>query len=99
MLPKRVIESAANYIASASRCKAAWEAAFEKSHEGAVLAGRDLVEMNSARLGLIWATHSYDLASALATMHYVEAAGSDVQPGPDHRHEQARRVLEARLAH
>jgi len=89
-----MIDSAANYIAGATRCKEVWDACFEQSAEGERLTGRDLVEMHSARLGLIWTTSTTDLPSALNVLRYVEAAGSPGDAGPDHRRDQARRVLE-----
>jgi hypothetical protein len=94
MLSERVIDSAANYIASATRCKATWDACFEQSTDGDPLTPRDLVEMHSARLGLIWTTSTTDLPSALAVLRYVEAASSAVGAGLDQPRDQARRVLE-----
>ena len=93
-----MIDSAANYIAGVTRCKAAWDACFERAFGGEPLTRRDLVEMHSARLGLIWTTSTTDLASALDIVRYVEATRSVVDAGPSHGRDLARRVLEGRIS-
>ena len=93
-----MIDSAANYIDGATRCKTAWDACFAQSAEGERLTQRALVEMHSARLGLIWTTSTTDLSSALAVLRYVEEAGSAVSEGPNRRRDHAKHVLEGLLS-
>jgi hypothetical protein len=82
---------------SQDRGKEAWDLSFRRSDEGGRLTERDLIEMHGAGLGLMWTTHTTDLHSALAVLHRVEMGGSSVPSGPNHRHDQARRVLEDRV--
>jgi hypothetical protein len=99
-----MVDAAAGYIAGATRFKEVWDGSFRKADEGGRLTPRDLVEMHAAGLGLVWATHTIDLDSALAVLHQVAAAsppGTTAPPaagtGSDRFRHQASRVLEARL--
>lgn len=94
---ERMIASAAHYIASAMRCKEAWDAAFRQSDESGRLAARQLAEMHGAGLGLMWTTHTKDLHSALAVLHRVESCSQAVNAGPDHLRDQTKHVLENRV--
>ncbi len=94
---ERMITAAARYIASAIRCRDLWNSCFRRSDEGDRLSDRDLIEMHSAGLGLVWTTHSNDLHSALATLNQVDALSPAADISPNDRHEQAKRVLQKRI--
>ena len=89
-----MIQAAAAYLAGATRCKVTWEALLRQADEGEDLTDRDLVEMHSAALGMIWATHTQDLDSALAILDRLEVDSATVhQDAADHS-DLARRILE-----
>jgi hypothetical protein len=97
MPSERMIAAAAQYIASADRCKRAWSRSFERDDESTRLTVRELAEMHGAGLGLLWTTHTNDLRSALAVLQQVEACGSPLTGGPQDGHIQAKCVLESRV--
>jgi len=59
-------------IAAATRFKEAWDAAIGHDRKGISLSDFDLVEMHEAALGLIAATGTSDLQSALDALHDFE---------------------------
>ncbi|HEY7948459.1 MAG TPA: hypothetical protein VID75_12350 [Acidimicrobiales bacterium] len=59
-------------IAAATRFKDAWDSAIGHDREGISLSDLDLVEMHEAALGLIAATGTTDLQSALDALHDFE---------------------------
>jgi hypothetical protein len=60
-------------IAAATRFKEAWDAAIRHDREGLSLSDLDIVEMHEAALGLMAATGTTDLQSALDTLHDVDS--------------------------
>jgi hypothetical protein len=60
-------------IAAATRFKEAWDAALDHNTAGFSLSDCDLVEMHEAALGLMAATGTRDLQSALDALHNFEA--------------------------
>jgi hypothetical protein len=60
-------------IAAGIRFKEAWDAARDHTENGLSLNDIDLVEMHEAAVGLIQATGTKDLQSALDVLHDVDA--------------------------
>ena len=60
-------------IAAALRFKEAWETGMRRGGEGVDLSDLDIIEMHEAALGLIWATGTDDLQSALTVLHEFDA--------------------------
>ncbi|HXQ43592.1 MAG TPA: hypothetical protein VN816_03050 [Acidimicrobiales bacterium] len=63
-------------IAAATRFKEAWNVESRRGVEGRRPTNLDVVELHEAALGLICATGTRDLSSALAVLHDVEATPS-----------------------
>jgi hypothetical protein len=94
MPSKRMIQAAAAYLAGATRCKMTWEASFQRVDQGEPMTNRDLVEMHGAALGMIWATHTTDLDSALAILDRLEVDAATLHQDALDRSDLARRILE-----
>jgi hypothetical protein len=93
-----MIEAAAHYLAGATRCKETWESSFRRSEEGVELTGRDLVEMHGAALGMVWATHTRDLDSALAILDRLELDSATLHHDATDQRDLARRILESQIS-
>ncbi len=89
-----MIQAAAAYLAGATRCKMTWEASLRRVAAGEPMTDRDLVEMHGAALGMIWATHTRDLDSALAILDRLEVESATLHQDAADRSDLARRILE-----
>jgi hypothetical protein len=98
MPSERMIEAAAHYLAGATRCKETWESTLRQSEEGVELTDRDLLELHSAALGMVWATHTRDLDSALAILDRLELDSATLHSDATDQRDLARRILESRLS-
>jgi hypothetical protein len=98
MPSERMIQAAAHYLAGASRCRETWESSIRQSEAGAELTDRDLMEMHGAALGMVWATHTRDLASALDILDRLEIDSATLHQDASDQRDLARRILESQIS-
>ena len=97
MPSERMIQAAAHYLAGATRCKENWESSIRQSQAGDELTDRDLMEMHGAALGMVWATHTRDLDSALTILERLEIDSATLHQDATDQLDLARRILESQI--